>query len=65
MSGLFAWKTDARRHEFNGDISQWDVSNVTSMRGMFYNSHFKGDISKWNMSKVIEKDGMFGSEYDF
>ncbi|MBR4558515.1 MAG: BspA family leucine-rich repeat surface protein [Fibrobacter sp.] len=50
---------------FNGDISKWDVSNVTSMRSMFYNSHFKGDISKWNMSKVVSKEYMFGSDYDF
>lgn len=54
-----------KRSMFNGDISRWDVSNVTSMRSMFYNSHFKGDISKWNMSKVVSKEYMFGSDYDF
>lgn len=54
-----------KRSMFNGDISRWDVSNVTSMRSMFYNSHFKGDISKWNMSKVVCKEYMFGSDYDF
>ena len=32
MSELF------RGIEFNGDISKWDVSNVTSMAAMFYNS---------------------------
>ena len=53
------------RGMFNGDISQWDVSNVTNMRSMFYNSQFHGDISKWNMSNVTEKDCMFGSDYDF
>jgi len=31
--------------KFNGDISQWDVSNVTNMCGMFSNSVFNGDIS--------------------
>jgi len=31
--------------EFNGDISQWNVSNVTSMSCMFLNSKFNGDIS--------------------
>jgi len=30
MSGLFA-----DLHEFNGDISQWDVSNVRDMNHMF------------------------------
>ena len=54
-----------KRGMFNGDISRWDVSSVTSMRSMFYNSHFKGDISKWNMSKVVSKEYMFGSDYDF
>jgi len=31
--------------EFNGDISQWDVSNVTNMSSMFRYSVFNGDIS--------------------
>jgi hypothetical protein len=29
-----------------GNISQWDVSNVTDMRYMFYNCQFNGDISR-------------------
>ena len=33
--------------QFNGDISNWNVSNVGWMDGMFYNSNFNGDISKW------------------
>src|SRR5574344_1054083 len=37
-------------NEFNGDISKWDVSNVTDMGGMFYNnSKFNGDISNWDV----------------
>ena len=33
--------------DFNGDISQWDVSNVTDMRYMFYECQsFNQDISK-------------------
>lgn len=31
--------------KFTGDISQWDVGNVTAMREMFYGSVFNGDIS--------------------
>ena len=38
--------------EFNGDISNWDVSNVTSMAKMFMNSKFGGDISNWDVSYV-------------
>ena len=35
---------------FNGDISKWDVSNVTDMGGMFSNSKFNGDISVWKLT---------------
>lgn len=50
---------------FNGDISQWDVSNVTNMSGMFWWSRFMGDISKWDVSKVTDMSLMFCySEFD-
>ena len=45
--------------DFNGDISGWDTSNVTSMREMFKNSTFNGDISRWNVSKVQDMYEMF------
>ena len=36
-----------------GDISGWDVSNVTNMKYMFRNAEsFNGDLSKWNVSNV-------------
>ena len=44
---------------FNGDISEWDVSNVKSMYSMFSSSEFDGDISKWNVSKVTDMRYMF------
>ena len=44
---------------FNGDISQWDVSNVKNMSWMFRNTDFNGDISKWNVSNVEEMRYMF------
>ena len=35
-----------------GDISNWDVSNVTNMRWMFYRAHyFNQPLDKWNVSK--------------
>ena len=62
----------ANRHpvlsEFDGDISDWNVSNVTNMEDMF--SHCKytgnnGDISKWDVSKVINMGYMFAdSKYN-
>lgn len=45
MSSMF------RSSPFNGDISDWDVSNVTDMGDMFATSSaFTGDISKWNFN---------------
>ena len=37
--------------KFNGDISQWDVSKVTSMSNIFIRGKFTGDISKWKINK--------------
>ena len=54
MSELFV-ETD-----FCGDISEWDVSNVTNMRYMFYEcTKFNSDISNWDVSNVIDMYGMF------
>ena len=44
----------------NIDISDWDVSNVENMEGMFYNYDiFNCDLSKWNVSKVKNMSCMF------
>ena len=45
--------------EFNGDISNWDVSNVRNMYCMFIDSKFSGDISKWDVSNFINFFCMF------
>ena len=44
---------------FNGDISKWNVSNVTNMRGMFFSSNFNGDISDWDVGNVTNMGHMF------
>ena len=45
---------------FNGDISLWDVSNVTTMEYMFYEcENFDCDISKWDVSNVEKMTCMF------
>ena len=44
---------------FNGDISKWDVSNVTNMQAMFSDTDFNGDISKWDVSNVTNMHCMF------
>ena len=40
-------------NKFNGDISKWDVSNVTNMNNMFRKAtSFNKDIGSWNVSNV-------------
>ena len=46
--------------DFNGDISEWDVSKVTDMCGMFYYCEsFNKDISNLDVSKVTNMNDMF------
>ena len=60
MSGLFDADIDEIFNDFNGDISMWNVSNVTNMKYMFYWCYkFNGDISRWNVSNVKDMDRMF------
>ena len=43
-----------------GEISNWDVSNVTNMGGMFLNAEsFNQPLNNWNVSKVDDMRGMF------
>ena len=45
---------------FNGNISTWDVSNVTDMKWVFFGcTKFNQDISAWDVSNVINMKGMF------
>ena len=54
MSNLF------EETNFNGNISGWDVSNVTNMYAMFYRCEaFNQDISSWDVSNVTDMQGMF------
>jgi len=46
--------------DFQGDVSQWDVSSVESMYSMFYGcSNFNCDISSWDVSKVKDMSRIF------
>ena len=52
--------------DFNGDISQWDVSNVNNMYAMFFNcNEFNCDISNWNVPNVKDIRHMFENCKEF
>ena len=51
---------------FNGDISSWDVSNVTGMTGMFNKCYaFNQPIGDWDVSSVTDMRAMFNFAEDF
>jgi len=52
LHGLFGIVHHFLVEMFGGDISMWDVSNVTNMYGMFAKSQFTGDIARWDVSNV-------------
>ena len=66
MSSLFITMDIVNMEEFNGDISGWNVSNVTNMEGMFCGcKSFNQDISNWDVSKVTNMAYMFQDCYKF
>ena len=51
---------------FNGDVSTWDVSRVTTMTGMFDDATaFNADISQWKTSNVINMEYLFNEATAF
>jgi surface protein len=47
---------------FNGDISKWNVSNVTDMESMFEDcTKFNVDLSEWDVSNVENMSWMFSN----
>ena len=65
MSFLFSRAAKFGLSNFNGDISNWDVSNVTDMKCMFSHSDFNGNISDWDVSNVKDMESMFdGSNFN-
>jgi len=53
-------------NNFNEDIGYWDVSNVTSMRRMFYGARsFNQPIGRWDVSNVTNMENMFSFARSF
>ena len=60
MSELFIYSN------FNGNVSNWDVSNVKDMSHMFCVAIlFNSDISNWDVSNVKDMSNMFNSTIEF
>jgi len=58
MSGIFRG-TEQNRNTFNQPIGKWDVSNVTNMSFMFFESEFNQSIENWDVSRVTDMSSMF------
>ena len=53
---------DCRSIDLVENMNLWNVSEVTDMSSMFYNTHlFNQDISDWDVSKVVNMHNMFSS----
>jgi surface protein len=50
---------------FNQDISSWDVSNISSLGGLFISTEFNQDISSWDVSNATRMESMFSGAASF
>ena len=64
---VFLWATDQTAAvSAYGNITNWDVGNVTDMAALFYDyQEFNDDISLWDVSAVIDMSNMFKNATSF
>ena len=61
MNGMFAYAS-----KFNGDISRWTVSRVTTFEAMFHTAEaFNRDLNLWDVSAATNMVNMFRSAKSF
>ena len=54
-----------KKADVNADLNYLDVSKVTNMSNIFWDTDFNGDISKWDVSNVDNMYFMFyGSKFN-
>lgn len=55
-----------RASSMHGDLSNWDVSQVSDFRYMFHLATlFNGNVTSWNMSNATSLEGMFHNAASF
>lgn len=52
-------------YELNQDLSNWNTSNITNMKGVFWNATKFNQPLNWDTSKVITMEAMFSDTLEF
>ena len=66
VSKVTDFRNAFRLKKFNGDISEWDVSNAIMMDQMFQGClEFNCDLGNWDVSNVVSMTKMFALDNKF
>lgn len=61
ITSMYAMLSNNQNISFNVDLSNWDISNVESLRATFAGGSGTINISNWNTSKVVTFSTMFNA----